>query len=85
MNTLIVAALATVTFAAAPAYMKKDGEFDPANLPEDCKYVSEEKYNKMASGGSGAMVELNKCASACMGLTIPTEEEKKDAEFMKAW
>jgi len=81
MNTIIAAALATVTLAAVPKYLEAVNK--TSALAEDCKYITEEAMKDAAA----LTASMKKCATACSGAkegdaekaAKMTDEEKKKA------
>jgi hypothetical protein len=84
MNTLTIAVtLATCAIAAeVPKYL---GMVESKDVPEDCKFISEEEYKKVTKRGSDENhAAMAKCTKNCTGIDIPakdaTAEEKKAAQ-----
>ena len=61
MNTIIAAALATVTLAAVPKYLEAVNK--TSALAEDCKYITEEAMKDAKFAES-----MKKCAMTCSGV-----------------
>ena len=74
MNTIIAAALATVTLAAVPDYLKAANKASP--LMEDCKYITKAD----AEDAEKVVKAAKECGKKCSGVSTKDDKKMTEAE-----